>query len=48
MSKSRESGEHLDKEWIELMLNAKGLGITQDEIRSFLSVHRKPGGEKQT
>ena len=28
--------EGVDKEWVELILTAKKMGITSDEIRNFL------------
>ncbi len=28
--------ESLDQEWVELILSAKQLGLTQNEIRDFL------------
>ncbi|MFK2825964.1 anti-repressor SinI family protein [Bacillus sp. B190/17] len=32
----------LDKEWVELILHARDLGITVDEIREFLSQSLRP------
>ncbi|SDM69447.1 anti-repressor SinI family protein [Sediminibacillus halophilus] len=35
MRKTNEQ-DFLDQEWMQLILNAKGLGMTPEEVRSFL------------
>lgn len=30
----------LDKEWVELILEAKQLGMTKEEISNFLHLHK--------
>jgi hypothetical protein len=32
----------LDKEWVELILNALKIGISTDEIRDFFNKHSRP------
>jgi DNA-binding transcriptional MerR regulator len=34
---SKVLGEELDNEWVQLIREAKNLGIEMDEIRNFLS-----------
>lgn len=37
-----ESTIQLDQEWVELILLAKKIGLTQKEIRAFLQNHARP------
>ena len=45
--KAAES-EYLDFEWVLLMLDARRLGCTPDEIRTFFLSPAQPLGEKIT
>ncbi|PKG23740.1 anti-repressor SinI family protein [Niallia nealsonii] len=36
MDSHNASGEHLDQEWIELLLVAREIGLSIKEIRDFL------------
>ncbi|QTM98304.1 DNA-binding anti-repressor SinI [Sediminibacillus dalangtanensis] len=31
----------LDQEWMQLIINAKGLGMTPEEVRSFLHTNSR-------
>ncbi|WP_082028244.1 anti-repressor SinI family protein [Bacillus badius] len=42
MFNSLISQNELDKEWVELILHARDLGISIDEIREFLNQSSRP------
>lgn len=38
---SKMKGKHLDMEWVKLIIRAKTLGLTQEEIRVFFTENKK-------
>ncbi|WP_110943259.1 anti-repressor SinI family protein [Virgibacillus senegalensis] len=41
MRKTKEKSDFLDQEWLQLIINAKGLGMTTEEVRYFLHTNTR-------